>query len=208
MKTNFFKKAALIFGTFCLVIFLLFILRRPIMRGFGNHLICEDDLRRAEAIFVLSGNPEDRAKEAAKLFKKGYARKIISTGQSIPSLFEVINVKMDEATLSRKALIKAKVDSTMLEELHIGTSTREESIAILRYCKQNGLKKIIVVSDKFHTNRINYAFRSIFEEGGIEVILRGAPSSVYDENFWWASESGLLMVNNEYVKLIYYYIHY
>lgn len=178
------------------------------MRGFGNHLICEDDLRRAEAIFVLSGNPEDRAKEAAKLFKKGYARKIISTGQSIPSLFEVINVKMDEATLSRKALIKAKVDSTMLEELHIGTSTREESIAILRYCKQNGLKKIIVVSDKFHTNRINYAFRSIFEEGGIEVILRGAPSSVYDENFWWASESGLLMVNNEYVKLIYYYIHY
>ena len=73
---------------------------------------------------------------------------------------------------------------------------------------KNKIHKIIVVSDKFHTNRINYAFRSIFEEGGIEIVLRGAPNRAYEEQNWWANESGLLMVNNEYVKLFYYYIHY
>ena len=49
---------------------------------------------------------------------------------------------------------------------------------------------------------------AIFEKGGIEIILRGAPSSGYKEDNWWAEEAGLLMVNNEYVKLFYYYIHY
>jgi hypothetical protein len=66
----------------------------------------------------------------------------------------------------------------------------------------------MVVSDKYHTNRINYAFRHLYKDAGIELILRGAHSSQYLENLWWASETGLLMVNNEYVKLIYYYIKY
>jgi uncharacterized SAM-binding protein YcdF (DUF218 family) len=208
MKSPRIKKILKIVGIFLLFILLIVSLRRPLMRSVGNYLIDEDQLRKADAIFVLSGNPGDRAKEAAKLFTSGFAPMIICTGESVPTLFEVINVKMDEATLSEIALKKEKVDSNKIEVIHEGTSTREESHVILRYCKQNGLKKIIVVSDKFHTNRINYAFRSIFEKGGIEVILRGAPSSGYKEDNWWAEEAGLLMVNNEYVKLFYYYIHY
>jgi len=208
MKSPGFKKALKIIGLFLLFILIIISFRRPLMRCVGNYLIDEDQLSKADAIFLLSGNPGDRAKEAAKLFNSGFAPQIICTGESVPSLFEVINVKIDEATLSEIALKKEKVDSNNIKILHIGTSTREESHAILSYCKQNGIRKIIVVSDKFHTNRINYAFRSIFEKGGIEIILRGAPSSVYKEDKWWAEEAGLLMVNNEYVKLFYYYIHY
>jgi len=208
MKSKRLKKALIIFGIIFLGIVLLISFRRPIMRVVSNHLIDEDALSKAEAIFVLSGNPKDRAKEAAKLFIEGYAPKIVCTGESVPSLFDVINVKLDEASLSKMALLDEGIDSNKLEVLHIGSSTREESHAILAYCKKNKIHKIIVVSDKFHTNRINYAFRSIFEEGGIEIVLRGAPNSAYKEQNWWANESGLLMVNNEYVKLFYYYIHY
>jgi uncharacterized SAM-binding protein YcdF (DUF218 family) len=208
MKSLRFRKALKIIGLILLFIALIISFRRPLMRCVGNYLIDEDQLSRADAIFVLSGNPTDRAKEAAKLFASGFAPQIICTGESVPTLYEVINVKMDEATLSEIALKKEKVDSNKIEVLHVGTSTREESHEILKYCKKHGMKKIIVVSDKFHTNRINYAFRSIFEKGEIEIILRGAPSTAYKENNWWAEEAGLLMVNNEYVKLLYYYIHY
>jgi uncharacterized SAM-binding protein YcdF (DUF218 family) len=187
---------------------LVFVFRRPLMRTVGNFLIHEDELRTSEVIFVLSGNPADRAQEAARLIKSGWAPRVVCTGSQIPILFEVIDVTLDEADLSKIALCESGINEQQIEVLHIGSSTREESQAILTYCKQMNIKRLIVVSDKFHTHRINYAFRSLFEDAGVELILRGAPSSGYDEQMWWAEEAGLLMVNNEYVKLFYYFLKY
>jgi uncharacterized SAM-binding protein YcdF (DUF218 family) len=130
----------------------------------------------------------------------------VCTGESVQRILLVVGDSTDEADLSRMSLLKFGVPSEKIESLHIGTSTREESDAILSYCKSKGFKKIMVVSDKFHTNRIDYAFRKIYEEAGVELILRGCPSTAYSEEMWWANEEGLIMVNNEYVKLMYYYI--
>lgn len=201
------RKFLIITGTLLLSLLIIYLARRPIMRGVGNYLIEEDELSSCEALFVLSGNPKDRALESARILQAGYAPYIVCTGESVPRLFEVIgDTTTDEADLSRIALLKAGVVDSKIEVLHIGTSTREESDAILAYCKNKGLKKIMLVSDKFHTNRIDYAFRSLFEKAGIELVLRGCPSTAYSEDMWWAEEAGLLMVNNEYVKLIYYHL--
>lgn len=176
------------------------------MRLVGNFLIDEDKLARCEAVFMLSGNPESRAKEVVKVYKSGYTKRVICTGENIPDLFAAFNMKIDEADLSKKKLLDEGMPEQCIETLHIGTSTREESDAILAYCKTNNLKRIMVISDRFHTNRIDYAFRDQFEDAGIELILHGAPALSYSEEAWWANESGLLMVNNEYVKLFYYYV--
>jgi hypothetical protein len=40
------------------------------------------------------------------------------------------------------------------------------------------------------------------------VLLHGAPASSFQESSWWTSEEGLIMLNNEYVKLAYYHIKY
>jgi len=201
------RKYLIITGTLLLTLLIVYVARRPIMRAVGNYLIEEDELSKCEALFVLSGNPNDRSLEAARLLKAGYVPYVICTGEVIPRLFEVIgDTTTDEADLSRIALLKAGVNDSNIVVLHIGTSTREESIAILEYCKKKGLKKIMLVSDKFHTNRIDYAFRKLYENAGIELVLRGCPSTAYSEDLWWAEESGLLMVNNEYIKLIYYHL--
>jgi uncharacterized SAM-binding protein YcdF (DUF218 family) len=194
--------------TFLVILGLVFVFRRPLMRTIGNFLIHEDELQKSEVIFVLSGSPADRSAEAARLMKAGWSSRVVCTGSQIPMLFEVIDVTLDEADLSKMALCEAGIDEENIEVIHIGSSTREESHAILTYCKLNNIKRLIVVSDKFHTHRINYAFRSMFEDAGLELILHGAPSSGYDEQKWWAEESGLLMVNNEYVKLFYYFLKY
>jgi uncharacterized SAM-binding protein YcdF (DUF218 family) len=195
-------------GIFLFLVLLLLVFRRPLMRMAGNFLIQEDEAEQVDAIFVLSGGPTDRAAEAARLMKAGYASRVVCTGESVPALFEVIGDSTDEADLSRIALENAGVPASKIEVIHRGTSTREESKIIIEHCRQKAWKKIMVVSDKFHTNRINYAFRDSFEDSGIRLVLRGAPSSLYREDWWWANEAGLLMVNNEYVKLFYYYINY
>ena len=187
---------------------LLYFFRHPLMRCVGNYLIEEDELQRTEALFVLSGNAESRAKESAKLLRSAYAPLAICTGEVVPDLFKEVGIEMNEAELSRSKLLTVGIANEKIRLLPIGTSTREEADAILAYCKDNRIRKIMVVSDKFHTNRINYAFRDKFENAGIDLILRGAPAINYSEDFWWANESGLLMVNNEYVKLFYYWINY
>lgn len=197
------------FGVISLaIICTIWIFRHPLMRFVGNCLIDEDELVICEAVFMLSGNPEARAKEAYRIYRSGYAKRFICTGENIPDLFATFNIKIDEADLSKKKLLDEGMPEKLIETIHIGTSTREESEAILAYCKINSLKRIMVVSDRFHTNRIDYAFRNNFEDAGIELVLRGAPALAYSENKWWENESGLLMVNNEYVKLFYYYLKY
>ena len=41
-----------------------------------------------------------------------------------------------------------------------------------------------------------------------ELIIHGTGSTRYDEAEWWKKEEGLIMVNNEYVKLLYYELKY
>ena len=202
------KRIARIAGISLVIFGLIYFVRHPLMRLVGNFLIDEDKLVRCEAVFMLSGNPESRAKEVLRVYKSGYTKRVICTGENIPDLFAAFNIKIDEADLSKKKLLDEGMPAQFIETLHIGTSTREESDAILAYCKNNKLKRIMVISDRFHTSRIDYAFRDQFEDAGIELILHGAPALSYTEDAWWANESGLLMVNNEYVKLFYYYLKY
>ena len=92
--------------------------------------------------------------------------------------------------------------------LEIGTSTKEESEAIANYCAENTLKRVILISDKFHTRRIRRVFEPLFDELETELIIHGTGSTRYDEAEWWKKEEGLIMVNNEYVKLLYYEFKY
>ena len=122
---------------------------------------------------------------------------------------KAINFKLlSESEVTKKFIVENGVDSNYVTALIQATSTKEESAVILNYCKQHQLKKAIVVTSKFHLRRVGMVFKELFEENGIEVILRGAPSSAYNEEEWWNYELGLIMVNNEYVKLLYYLIKY
>ncbi len=193
---------------FVTLTFATWLMRRPLMRFVGHGLIDEDKLQRSDAIFVLSGNPESRAKEAARLYRSGYYKRLVCTGESVPELLESFDLKVKECELTRIKLLEFGVPEPNVSLLPIGTSTREECDAILAYCKINNLKNIAVISDRFHTARMQYAFRKQFEQANISLSILGAPSTTYDEHWWWAKENGLIMVNNEYLKLFYYWITY
>lgn len=172
----------------------------------GNRLICEDRMERVPALFVLSGDPWDRGNEAVNLYKKGLTGKIICTGENIPRLFLIADIRYPESELTRMHIIAQGVPPSDVELLAKGTSTKEESDFIIEYCRQHDIKKAGVVSTKFHTRRIKNTFKKKFKEAGIDLIIHGAPSSVYREDHWWENEEGLIFVNNEYIKIMYYWM--
>lgn len=179
------------------------------MQAASSFLIVEDELKPADAIFVLSGNAFDRGMEAARLFKQGYSFPIVCTGENVATDIKALGLYYTEGQITEIMLTsEGGIDSNYVILLEKGTSTMEESAAILEYCKANDMTRIIVVSTKFHTRRIHHVFREKFKDSGIEVIIRGASHNKYDEDLWWENEYGLIDLNNEYIKMVYYWLKY
>ena len=190
------------------MLILLWSFRISILKGLGNYLDDGDSPVAAQRIFVLGGGSYDRGFKAARLWHQGFAPKIICTGAYISGTVKSLDLTYTEAELSQMRIQSLDVDSSLVIALNIGTSTMEESEMILDYCLLNDWTKVIIVSDIFHTKRIRDVFETKFTKAGIETVIVGAPSSRYNEDEWWKEESGLIMVNNEYIKHLYYWWYY
>ena len=200
------KKFIIIVSCIIGVSLVVFILRYPILRGMGNHLIYEDSLKHVDAIFVLSGQGYERGNEAARLYKQGIANKIVCTGGNKNSDFLAMKMDLYESAITQNDLLRCGVDSSAIDTVNRGKSTDDESKVILNYCKRNNIHSCIIVSSKFHTRRIKYAFKKKFESNGIAIIIHGAPSVIYNESVWWGNEYGAIALDNEYIKLLYYHL--
>ncbi len=170
-----------------------------------NHLLSTgENPRKVDAVFVLGGASAERAPKAAELFHKGYTDVVVATGEYVPSILQVLDTALTEAQLTRQALWNADVDSQAIITLNQGTSTQEEAEIILGYALASNFKRIILVSSKFHTRRMQGVFRRKFEAEGIKVFILGAEPLRYEIDSWWNSEEALIFVNNEYIKQLYY----
>lgn len=185
------------------------IFREPLYRIAGDLLIVEDKLEQADAIFLLGGGAFDRVRETAKLLEEGYSDRVICTGAWVPGVLKILKTEYMEAEVSRIGLVNNfNIPSGQVDTILQGTSTKEESELILAYCKEHNFQSVIVLSSVFHTRRVNNVFRPLLEAEGIKVMIHGAPSSDYEESEWWKYERGMIMVNNEYMKHLYYFLKY
>ncbi|MCX6197753.1 MAG: YdcF family protein [Bacteroidetes bacterium] len=187
---------------------LLYLFRARALRSCAQFLIEENTLTKVDAMFVLSGGGYDRGNEAVKIFNASFTNKIICTGGNAVTELCVMDIDTLESDMTAANLRQHSIPDSCIVLIRNGTSTKEEAQIILDYCFKNNLKKIIVLSSKLHTHRVNSFFRSKFLSAGIEPIVCGAPSSRFNEMEWWREEEGLIAVNNEWIKTVYYWCKY
>ena len=142
-----------------LVLVLLYAFRMPILRAGSTILMHEDKLEQADAMFILSGGGYDRGNEAVKLFRNGYSRQLVCTGGNPVVELKIFNMDTLESDMTIANLKRQAVPDSNIVQIKYGTSTREEADTIIRYCKTHQLKKIILLSSRLHTGRVNYVFR-------------------------------------------------
>ncbi len=192
---------------FVFVIFLvLYWVRVPILRGIGSYLVSADPLAHADVAFVLGGSATDRGTEAAKLHYAGFSERFVCTGKNVPGDLLELGIDLPECEMTKRVLVRCGVPADRITALREGTSTKEEAEALLDLVRTQAVDTVIVVSHAFHLRRARNVFEAPFNEAGITVIMHPASSSAFNENDWWTEEQGLLMVQNEYVKLFYYAI--
>ncbi len=196
--------------TYLMIFFcLLFVFKNNLLRGLGNWLVANDELVQTQTCFILGGNSYERGLEGVKIYWKFNDLKFVCTGGNYPLQIRALQDSlMSEAELSRHLMIKRGVPAAQIEIIEGSKSTMDESEAIIKYCNRQNLNDITVVSSSFHLRRVRWVFEDKFAKAGIKVHFHGANSEDYDSNNWWRSEEGLIMANNELVKLCYYFIKY
>lgn len=182
---------------------------KPALRYMGDWLVSTDEVRPVEALFVLSGAPQERAAEAARLLRGPLREaRVVCTGELTPGVLKTLNLTLNEGQLTQMALIQEGVDPGRIEVYPYGTSTWEEAGHIWKYSQDKGLRRIAVVTSALHTRRTRWSLEKRRLKGDAELFVYGAAPTTYQLDSWWQTEDGLLFVNNEYIKFCHYTLNY
>jgi uncharacterized SAM-binding protein YcdF (DUF218 family) len=193
-----------------LLVITAFVFRNQILTGVAGHLIINDQLLPADGIFLLNSEYNIRPFRAAELYKQGLAPVIvIARAENTPVVD--LGLVPNDTDISVGMLEKLGVPPEKITILTVPggvTSTFDEAVVFRQYAEAKQMHRIIVVTSAFHTRRASWILHRTFT--GLPVILNMAAASYpgFDQTTWWKNETGLIILTNEYIKLVYYSFKY
>jgi len=193
-----------------LVPLLAFVFRASILTGVAEILIVNDAPHPADAIFLLNGDFNTRPFRAGDLYKQGLAP-VVVIARTEDSAAVKLGLIPNETDISVSILKRAGVPSDKIIVLPYPggvTSTFDEATALHGFMETAHISRIILVTSAFHSRRAKWIFER--ELSGLPVTLEmvAVPYTTFDQTNWWKNENGLITLDNEYIKLIFYYFKY
>ena len=192
------------------VIGLLVAFKAQVLTAAASAWVVNEPPGKAAAIVVLGGGVETRPFAAARLYREGYAPRVL-VAHVKRSAVEKLGLKRPETEIAREVLIKEGVPETAIEL--IGTdvsSTFEEVMAVKEWVKSHGVNQedaVLIPTNSFCTRRIRWIFGKKLEGAAIPKVVE-IPSEDYGPANWWQHESGLIDFQNEVIKHLFYRIKY
>ena len=170
----------------------------------GRWLSVEDPLQKTDAIAVLSGRMPDRALEAARLYKDGYAPEVWLTHSTEPgaTLQELSVVFTGEDAYDKQILVHEGVPENAIRILDPPiVNTADEMRTIGQAVKQGKSHKVILVTSKVHTRRARTLWRRLSQRDG-DAIVRGVSDDPFDPAHWWRTTGDALDVVREVLGML------
>lgn len=196
------KKALWVLSVCFLLIVFFGVFRKTILSHYAGLFELTNASKGADALVCLSGGGTTRVPETLRLWNQGYGSFLYLTEQKRMnhefSKFVPTNLEFAEL-VTRQMELSAPWE--IIPSLGEGaTSTFDEAEDTLAFAKARKWKRIIIVTDEFHTSRAHYAFEKIFERSGIEVQVAGAPNEIFSRYDWWESDKGIASYFLETIK--------
>jgi uncharacterized SAM-binding protein YcdF (DUF218 family) len=184
----------LVFLGFLAFLFVIYLVRHPILRAYGNLWIVNQAPEHSDAIVMLGDDNynADRAARAAELFKAGWAPRVIASGRYLRPYASIADLEAHDLA-DRGVPVGA-----IVRFAHHATDTREECVAIGQFASQHGWRTILLVTSSYHTRRSEYICSRSLAKGMVLRIV-AAPDSDYDPSNWWRSRNGTKIVFHESV---------
>jgi uncharacterized SAM-binding protein YcdF (DUF218 family) len=157
-----------------------------------NNLIVSDNIEKADCIVALGGE-NSRKKEAVKLFKNGFGKKILFTGFEISKEdYERYSIKPHEYIYPVKSAF----------------NTYEESQVVLEISKKYNFNSLIVVTSFYHSRRAGETFKKLLGKENIKVMVYPVFWENFDIKNWDKNSYLKKAVIIEWLGLLYYKIEY
>jgi uncharacterized SAM-binding protein YcdF (DUF218 family) len=152
----------------------------------------------ADAIVAISGGDTDaRVAEAVKLYQNGWAPKIIFSGaaqdkQGASNAAAMANIAVN-ARVAR--------ENILLDEVSVNTADNASQVRSI--VKQNGFKRIILVTSPYHQRRASIEFDRRL--GDIATIINHPTSTdrYWNPQTWWTTPWGLWLGGSELIKVLF-----
>jgi uncharacterized SAM-binding protein YcdF (DUF218 family) len=170
----------------------------------GEWLVVEDKLAHADVVVVLSGRLPERAVEAARVYKAGYADQVwISPPVSPVNDLKAMNISyLGEDFYNEKVLIAQGVPPDAIHILERPDANTEAEVRQTAEDLRNmDFHSVIMVTSKPHTRRVRTIWRKLV---GSEprMIVHFAPDDPYDGSHWWRHTRDALDVTRETLGLL------
>lgn len=170
----------------------------------GRWLVVEDPLQKATAIAVLSGQMPDRALEAARVYKQGYAPRIWLTNSTEPgATMERLAIHyVGEDEYDRQVLVHEGVPESAIEVLDPPiVNTADEMKTIGEALRKEKHGTVILVTSKVHTRRTRALWNRLAAKDGA-AIVHGVSDDPFDGAHWWRNTTDALDVVREVLGLM------
>ncbi len=170
----------------------------------GRWLSVEDPLEKAAAIAVLSGRMPERALEAARIYKAGYAPAVWLTHSEEPrAALQKLSVPYTgEETYDQLILLREGVPENAIRILDPAiVNTADEMKTIGEALNQEKVHKVILVTSRVHTRRARTLWRQLSQQNG-EAIVRGVSNDEFDPSHWWRNTGDALDVVREVLGIL------
>ena len=193
-----------------LLIALAYAFRSQILTDIADLLVVNDPLQPADIIFVLNGDYNTRPFRASELYEQGLAPVIvIARSEMLPA--EELGLAPNDTDVSIGVMKALGVPPEKIVVLPVEggtTSTFDEAIALRQYIESHNVHSLILLTSAFHTRRAKWIFDRELSGLPVRLEVAAVPHYGFDESDWWQSEDGLITLNNEYIKLVYYFVKY
>lgn len=178
-------------------------------RHAGQWLVKEDVPKHADALVILMGNFPERVLEAADVYSRSLANRMIIVYESMGPYRELESrgasiVRTTEQARDASVALGVPADSIIMLPGD-ARSTLDEAIAVRDYLKLNpSLDTLILVSSPAHMRRAYMISRAALRNSPQKIFVGCSPSRYSDFNpgKWWRRKEDVQSVLSEYVKII------
>jgi uncharacterized SAM-binding protein YcdF (DUF218 family) len=182
---------------FLCLLFVFYLVRRPLLRLAGGFWIVDETPAQADAIILLGDDnfDADRAARAAQLYKAGWAPHVVASGRYLRPYATI--AELEEHDLEDRGVAAASV----VRFPHKAANTREETAALGQLISSHRWKRILLVTSNYHTRRSRYLAERQFPPGTMLRVV-AAPDSDYDPQSWWRTRNGVKIFAYECVGML------
>ena len=159
---------------------------------------------QADLIVALGGGARERDQMAARLYKEGYADKILITGMWIGSK---ASLNYYQHPRSLFFLMQGIPDEALMFD-GLAINTHQETINLAALMTAQHWRSVLVVSDPPHIQRINYCLEALFKHNALSYRLIPSDIPSWLTGRWWQEPRWLFFCVSEVIKLVYYALVY